>query len=138
MNKCKIVLDTNVLVSALGWEGIPGSIFEACVKGSFTLLLSPAIFDELKTILARHKFDFIPDEEKAIFLSLLTEIAEVTSPQARLDVIPSDPTDNRILECALSANADYIVSGDKHLLSLKNFNGIKIVSPSSFLPRLSR
>jgi putative PIN family toxin of toxin-antitoxin system len=133
MGKIRVVLDNNVLVSAIGWEGLPGKIFESCVKGDLALILSINLLDELKNVIYRGKLAFIPDDKKEMFLSLLTEISEITMPRAKLNVILDDASDNRILECAVAGKAGYIISGDKHLLSLKTFSGIKIVTPANFL-----
>ncbi len=64
------------------------------------------------------------------------ELAGNVSPTVKLDVIKADPKDNIILECAVAGNADYIVSGDKHLLDLKEFSGIKILKPAEFLRKI--
>ena len=136
MPKTKVVLDTNVLVSALGWKGVPGDVFEKCVKKELLLVISPAVLDEIKKTISEKKFDFISADEREQFILLLMELAENVSPTVKLDVIKADPKDNMILECAVAGNAGYIVSGDKHLLDLKEFSGIQIIKPGEFLKRI--
>lgn len=132
MIRPRIVLDTNVLLSAIGWEGIPGKLFDFCVKGGAILITSTVLIDEFKKVVFRKKFNFIDTERKEDFFSLFTETAEITLPQTTLNLIPDDTSDNRVLECAVSGRADYIISGDKHLLSLNPFNGISILTPSHY------
>lgn len=136
MKKIRVVLDTNILISAIGWEGKPGKILEMSVRGEIALILSPALLNEFKDIIARPKFDFIPNIKKEEFIPLLTKLSEITIPETKLNIIPVDPKDNRVLECALAGKADYIISGDKHLLDLKTLGRIKIVSPTEFLASL--
>jgi len=133
VHKCRVVLDTNVLVSALGWQGLPIEILDNCTDNKYILVLSSEIISEVEVVLHREKFDFIPAEKKESFILLLMKLAENVSPTVKLDIIKADPTDNIILECAVAGNADYIVSGDKHLLDLKEFSGIQILKPAEFL-----
>ena len=128
----KVVLDTNVLVAALGWKGPPHKIFLHCIDGLLNLHTSPALISELEKVLSYNKFDFSNDEIKE-FVSLVIETAHIVAPAITLSVVTVDPSDNRVLECALAASADYIISGDKHLLSLHEFETIKIVAPDAFL-----
>lgn len=78
------------------------------------------------------KFDMLPDD-RATAEAYMRRCARVVEPTEALDVVPADPTDNRILECAVAAGSDVIVSGDLHLLKLKEFRGIKIQRPADFL-----
>lgn len=126
-----IVLDTNVLVSAFGWKGSPHEVFFGCVRGTHRLFTSPAILEELRRVLRYEKFSFDSGKIEE-FLTIVLEAASIIELGIRLDIIREDPDDNRILECAVSASADFIVSGDKHLLDLKRFQAIQIVSPEVF------
>ncbi|MDP1722822.1 MAG: putative toxin-antitoxin system toxin component, PIN family [Candidatus Gottesmanbacteria bacterium] len=130
-----IVCDTNVLISALIYGGNPERIIFTVEKDELTLFLSPAILLELSRIL-RVKFGW---QEYQIHesISYLGKLCTIINPDKRITRIRTDPSDNRILECALAAKADFIVSGDKrHLLSIKKFRGIPIVSPATFLSNL--
>ncbi len=129
----RLVLDTNVLVSALGWDGKARKIFQKIVDGEFELLVSAKQLEELLRVINYPKFNFT-EEQKARFVSILMEIAIMVEVTHRVDFIKEDPSDNMYLECAISGKADYIVTGDnKHLLNLKDFESIPIIDPSTFL-----
>jgi putative PIN family toxin of toxin-antitoxin system len=129
----KAVFDTNIYVSAFA---IPGGAAERAmrmaIEGAFDLAISRPILDELLAVLAR-KFAREPEQlaRTAIYLSSL---AELVVPTERVHVLPED-ADNRILECASAAGADFIVTGDQEILSLRAWRGIEIVSLRQFLER---
>lgn len=127
----KVVLDTNILISAIFWRGNPYKVLHAGLDQKYLLTLSTEILNELEEKL-RLKF-VIPEEIIEEHIEILTEYAEIIQPVVKFDVIKEDPDDNMILECAISCKADYIVSGDEHLLKLKKFKGTKIVTPKEFL-----
>jgi uncharacterized protein len=130
----RIVLDTNTLISALGWkEGTARRAFEQCLHDENTLLGSPALLSELEDVLRRPKFSFLTDEEKLEFLGLLHGVSEIVEPKRTIHAIKDDPMDNKVLECAVEGKADLIISGDSHLLKLGQFEGIKIMNASAFL-----
>ncbi|HLC31793.1 MAG TPA: putative toxin-antitoxin system toxin component, PIN family [Candidatus Nanoarchaeia archaeon] len=127
----KVVLDTNIFVSALFWEkGNPRHIIEKALEDKFELITSDEILEELERILKR---DFEADD---VFCKNTTEfirkIAAIINPVLRLEVINEDPDDNKILACADEGKADYIVTGDNHLLNLKKYNEIQIVKAKEF------
>jgi len=132
----RIVLDTNVLVSALGWSGAPRESLKLCTQQRARLCLSPEILRELERVLFYPKLGF---QERAIveYLELLTEIAYLVEPSFRLANVLEDPDDHRVLECALASRADFVVSGDRHLTRLKSFEGIPILKPQQFLTQLA-
>lgn len=134
MGKKKVVLDTNILVSALGWHGNPHQIFEECIFGEIELVISEQQLDELRRVLNYPKFSFT-QEQKDTFLSLVLEIGTLVELQGKVHVIIDDPDDDIILETALLGSAVCIVSGDPHLLRLKKFVGIPIVTASEFLAK---
>ncbi len=130
----KAVLDTNTLISALGWkDGNPRKVLEFCILGKCKLTESIGLIKEFVSVISRPKFYFINEEEKNQFLIFLLQISNLVEPKIKLNVIKDDPTDNIILECAVEGKVDYIVSGDQHLLQLKEFKGIKIVTAKKFL-----
>lgn len=131
----KIVLDTNVIVSAFGWRRAAHEIFKQCVSDHLTFFLSPSLLSEIKRVLAYPKFSFNQDEIDE-FISIVIETAEIVESRIIIDFISKDPSDNRLLECAVTADCNYIISGDKHLLELKEFGNIKILSPDEFLKLL--
>lgn len=133
----RIVLDTNVLVSALGWRGAPHEIVRRCHAGEHRLLISPEILSELERVLRYPKLKLTADRIDA-YLEQLTELVELIHPAIEISAITADPSDNRILECALAGRANIIVSGDSHLLDLRTFEAISILRPQEFLNRPGR
>ncbi len=127
----KAVLDTNILISAVFWRGAPYNIVLNALKNKYSLCLSQEILTELEEKLSL-KFKF-PKDKIEEHIWILREYGQIIDPAIKIDIIKEDPDDNRILECAVSCNADYIVSGDRHLLKLKEFKGIKIVTAKDFL-----
>jgi uncharacterized protein len=127
-----IVPDTNVLVSALGWKGSPRLVFRRCTDGLYQLFISPILIKETARVLAYPKLG-ITELQRDEFLALIAEMAIIIEPQFTLDLISADPSDNRILECAIAGNCQYVVTGDKHLLGLSSVAGIQIVTPDAFL-----
>lgn len=132
MNRHRIVLDTNVLISAILFGGKPRRVLDLVISGSVDCTLSTAILDELKDVLQRPKFGFSAD----VCFHIIEELhgaCDIISPSVSVDVIRSDPDDDRILECAVDAQAHFIVSGDPHLLDLGKFEKIRILSPADYL-----
>ena len=132
----RVVLDTNVLVSAILFGGRPRQILEKAIRGEIHLCISDPILDELKGVLQRPKFDFSPDAVQVILTELIG-ISDFVNPSKTLDVVCDDPEDNKILECAVEAGANYVVTGDVHLLRLSKYRDIKVLSAVAFLEELS-
>jgi len=128
----KVVLDTNVYISAVLFGRKLEEIRRLSQEGKIELLVSEAIIAEVAEVL-RRKFDW----ESWQISQIINEMRETTTlviPNQTLSVIEKDEDDNRILECAVEGKAQYIISGDKsHLLPLKEYQGIKILSPDQFL-----
>lgn len=128
----RIVCDTNIFISSLIFGGNPERIIKFCERRKIHLIISPAILREVERILREH-FDWIKSDIDREIRTIIN-ISEVFEPKSKLDVVRNDKTDNKILECAVEGKVDYIVSGDKkHLLSLKKYRDIKILSPQDFL-----
>jgi len=136
MKRDRVVLDTNVLISAVLFNGPPRAILELVIGGSVYGSLSLAILDELRDVLERPKFRFSPEQALQV-IEELHAVCDIVNPTIRVDVVTADPNDNIILECALESKADIIVSGDQHLLALTEFKGIQIVSPSDYLKTIN-
>jgi len=132
MVKKKIVLDTNILISALGWNGNPRDIFRRIIDGEFELIISQKQLEELKDVMNYPKFIFT-ENQKSRFISVLLASAKLVETSDKLKVIKEDPDDNTILESAVENNGDYIISGDDHLLKLKEYASVKIVTAAEFL-----
>ncbi len=133
----RVVLDTNVLISAIGWRGNPRKVLALCIEGKLNLMQTQETSKELERVLQRPKFNFIPMEKKRELLQHLTLISTKVTPKENVEVIREDPEDNKFLDCAVAGKADYIVSGDQHLLELNEHEGIKIVTASELLKILS-
>lgn len=127
----KVILDTNVVISAVYFGGSPKKIIEHWIEQKFLLILSLEIADEyIKTNqVLQKKYEPIAEE---IIQSLITE-GEYYSPIKLKKNICKDRNDDKFLTCALASAANFIVTGDKLLLELKNIGVTKIVTPSSFL-----
>jgi putative PIN family toxin of toxin-antitoxin system len=137
MKRPHVVLDTNVLISALLFGGPPRETLERIVAGAVDCSLSLPILDELRDVLQRPKFGFSSQQAMAVVEELST-LCAIVSPSERISVIRPDPDDDRVLECALEAQADTIVSGDAHLLELGKYRGIHILNPSEFLRTMEK
>ncbi|MFH1504440.1 MAG: putative toxin-antitoxin system toxin component, PIN family [Candidatus Omnitrophota bacterium] len=133
----KVVLDTNQFVSGLiSKEGAPAKILNAWREHTFILICSYEILEEIKQTLQyphiTKKYNL--SEENTISLISLIEHEAIMIPEtAKINVIKGDPDDDKIIACAVGAEADYIVSGDKHLLSLREYKNIPIIPAAEFL-----
>jgi len=128
----RVVVDTNIFVSAILFGGNSEKILNLAEENKIKLITSEEILKELKEVLQK-KFRF-DKKMSEMAVSNIREISMVVYPKRKLNVIKERDADNRILECAIEGKADYIVSGDKqHILPLKKFQGIKILSPTQFL-----
>lgn len=128
----KVVFDTNIYLSAIIFGGNPRACLELARSGEISLFTGRAILLELAEKF-RQKFLWEEEDINEVIEGLLAFV-KIVSPQKSIKVIKEDPEDNRILECALEAKADYIISGDKkHLLALKIFKTIPIFPAQKFL-----
>lgn len=131
----RVVADTNVYVSAIVFGGTCEAILALARAGVVELFHSRAIRGELARVLT-HTFQWRASQVHAA-VAEVDSLASLVKPSARLSGIVPHDADHRILECALAARADYLVTGDKrHLQPLRSFRGVSIVSPREFLDRL--
>lgn len=128
----RVLVDTNVLISGLLWDGNESNLLRMCKTGELTNLISPPIFEELEKVLSGRKFGLTANEVSKL-IELVISFSDMVHPQMELTVVTTDADDNRILECALAGKADYIVSGDKHLLKLGEFKGMPIINAKEML-----
>ena len=132
----RVVVDTNVVASATFWRGTPFTCLAAWAQGRFAIVVSPALLAEYQETIEELRHDY-PNRPTVPWVEALTDHATLVFPMERASGATPDPGDEMILECALAAEADVIVSGDKkHLLSLRRFRGIPILSPADFLRSL--
>lgn len=129
----RVVLDTNVLISALAFHGETKRIWDLAERRKFRLFTSAFILSELERNLLKLGLDA---DQAALLIEDLREIASVVDPRVKISVIEQDETDNRILECAMEARADVLVTGNlKHIRPLASFHDIEIVTPREFLTK---
>lgn len=133
----RIVLDTNVLISAIICDGKPRKLLQSGINREYVILSSLGILDELSEVLQRPKFKMTGDDIIGI-VSTLIETVENVHVTSEIKAIKNDPDDDILINAAYDGNADYIVSGDPDLLSLKKFNQTKIVSVDSMLKILEK
>lgn len=127
----KAVVDTNILVSASFWKGNPYRIIRLAGRKEIEAFASAKILEEYARALRR---DFkMQENEIGERTGNLLKMIKLVEPKAKITEIKEDPEDNRVLEAAVEAGANYIVSGDGHLLKLKEFRGIKIIKARQFL-----
>jgi putative PIN family toxin of toxin-antitoxin system len=130
----RVTVDTNVLISALLFQGLPGRFLALALASRFQLITSPVLLDELDEKL-RFKFLWSPAKTTQI-RNELEILCDVVSTINHLAVIAEDPDDDRVLECAIAGMADCIVSGDRHLLKLGSYDGIPIVTVRDFMDQI--
>ena len=133
----KVILDTNILISAIVFGGRPRQVLEAAIKGKVQLVLTEEIIEEIKGVLEGKKFQY-PKEITDLIVLELEALAEIIKPKDRLTIIAKDPEDNLVLECAQQAKADFIVSRDTHLLEIKDFAGTRILTHDEFIDVLDK
>jgi uncharacterized protein len=138
----KVVIDANVFVSAiLKPKSKPDRIIDLVKQGSIALAISPEILTEIRKVLLYPKIRKeikLSTREIGEALAQVAQIAIITPGKIRINAIDNDPKDNRYLECAVEARADFIISGDHHLRDLKTFQGITIIDPTTFLDLIAK
>ena len=132
----KIVLDTNVWLSGIFWDGEASKILEKAEKKDIQIIISEDILSEIIKVLNREsKFQkYILNLRLSIedLLRTILSISTLIETKTKLDIIKADPKDNIILEAAIEGKVEYIISYDNHLLNMIEFRGIKIMSPGEF------
>ena len=135
-----VVLDANVFMSAMiSPQGTPAEILRLWEQAAFDVAISPAILREIDRVIhypkIQKKYNLVEKDIEAFF-RLIDSAAVLVIPAEMIDAVDQDETDNRYVECAVAANASYIVTGDKHLLGLKAYQSIEILRPAAFLTAL--
>ena len=137
----RVVADTNVVSFGLLWHGSPRQLLNSARAGLIDLYTSPVLLAELSDVLRREKF---AERLRSADVSLsdlimgYAALAKVIKPTSLVSAIIDDPDDNSILECAIAAHADAIVSGDSHLLRLKTFQDIPILTANILLSQIPK
>lgn len=128
----RAVFDTNILISAILCKGKPRDILSSVIERKIQLVLSRNIIEEFALVIKRRKFGLIEGEQR-LLIEFIIKLADVIETKSNFNEIKEDPNDNIVLNCAFDGRADYIVSGNHHLLDLKEFKGIKIVTADEML-----
>lgn len=133
----KVVLDTNALVSALIKAGKPRDLFNKLIKDK-QLVLSRAILEEFLDVIEDPKIaKYTSEKDVTVFLNTLKNAARIVQVKSKFKVVKEDPDDDTIIQAAYDSKANYITSGDRHLLALKQFKGIRIVTVDELLNALN-
>jgi uncharacterized protein len=130
-----VTADSNIYISGLVFAGLPLQFLDAARAGRFQLTLSGPLLDEILRVL-RDKFLW-PQTRIDELTVRLDKFTQRVHPAVTLDVVKNDPDDNRVLECAVAAGSQYIVTGDTHLLDLGHYSGIQIVRVADFMKFLA-
>jgi len=128
----KVVIDTNLLISAFGWDGKPEAVLRLIEKRRIRNYTTDEIFDELRRVVAYPKLKFPPSLQVKIleFVFCWSTFVQNGEPVA---VVAADPDDDKFIACAIGAGASYIISGDPHLLEVGSYQGVRILTPAQFL-----
>ncbi|GBE04645.1 MAG TPA: putative toxin-antitoxin system toxin component, PIN family [Nitrospirae bacterium] len=129
----KVVLDTNVIVSALLFKGELSAIVNLWKEGEVFPVISNETFKELTKVFTYPKFSLTEDEIRKLIEEEIVPYFELISTARVVENVCQDPDDDKFLSCALSASADFIVSGDKDLTGIKQYKNIKIINPHNLL-----
>lgn len=129
----KVTLDTNVLISATFWKGNEAKIIEFAEKRKVVLVLSKQILAEYENVLNKKFYNIAKEDQIKETIAKITRLSEIVDPKIKVEIVKDDPADDKIIECAITGNSQFIISGDKHLLKIKKIGMIEIVSAKEFL-----
>ncbi len=132
----RITVDTNILVSATFWYGASYRIIELVEQGKIELVLSEAIIQEFSAVLEYEEIKKKIVDKRLLMLRTVEKLVSMSAivvPTIKIAVVKEDPDDDRILECAVAGDVNYLISKDNHLLKIVKYGKIKIVSPEEFL-----
>lgn len=132
----RVVFDTNIVISGRLWSGAPKQALHLADTGRVKMFISEEMIDELRDVISRPKFanrlNLLSKTAEQVVIDHL-QTAEIIEVNLVPSVVKADPDDNKIVACAVAADARYLVSGDPHLLSLKNYENTFIVTVNQFL-----
>ena len=137
VEKPKLVLDSNIFISAVVFGGKPRDILNLAIEGLIEMAISDDVLEEIKGVLEGKKFQF-PTKIVHALMRDIEDLAVFVEPKDRIEAVTDDPEDNRVLEGAVEAGSNVIISGDSHLLALGSFGRIKIMKPDEFLRRFRK
>lgn len=131
MNK-KVVIDTNVLISAFMFSGMPNQVLQEVIKEKCDLYLSHEILNEFLHVLSRPKFQLTEPQVK-LFYEELIHITNIVYPQKKLKIVKVDPSDDILFECALEAGSGFLISGNRHVLNIGHYRTTKVITPREYI-----
>ena len=134
-NPAKVTLDTNIIISGLGFGGKPREILDLILDDKIKAVTSPILLAELEDVITK-KFQKLTYSIEPISKQIKKKF-KIVKPKTTLRVVKDEP-DNRVLEAAIEGDCKYIVTGDKELLRLKSYRGVKIVTSDQFLKYLNK
>jgi putative PIN family toxin of toxin-antitoxin system len=135
MGALKVVIDTNVVISALLFGGAPGKLIAFWQRGIIRPAASKEIIDEYLRVLTYPKFKLSEEEINYLLYQEIIPYFNIIDVHPGPPILKEDPEDDKFIRCASAASAKYIISGDRHLLALKEYQKIKILSPSEFISK---
>ena len=134
----KVVFDTNVIISAALYEkSLPALLLSLGLEDKVRFFVSPALLNEYEAVLKRTRFK-LGHKEITELMRKINRKALIVTPTKRLKIVKADEPDNRILECAIEANVDFIITGNKKHFPFEEFRGSKIVTPREFINSISK
>ena len=134
----KVVVDTIVLVSALLFGGKPERLIPLWQRGKIRPLASKEIIDEYLRVLTYPKLKLAEEDLNFLLYQEILSYFKIIDVEPGERIIKKDPEDDKFIRCALAGKAKWIISGDRHLLALKTYRKIKIITPSDFLQKVVR
>lgn len=132
----KAVVDTNVLMSAIFFGGTPGRILELWREGKLKLAVSPEVVNEYEQVARRLAMRY-PGVDPTVLLGLIVLNTEVVTDVPLPDQVCDDPADDKFLACAITSDADVIVTGDRQLLAVSGYEGVEVLTPREFVDKYS-
>jgi putative PIN family toxin of toxin-antitoxin system len=133
MGALKVVVDTSVVVSALLFGGTPARLIDLWQTGDIKPLASKQIIDEYLRVLTYPKFKLSEDEINFLLYQQILPFFDIIDVHPGPEIIKKDPADDKFIRCALAGKAKFVISGDQHLLYLKSYQKIKVLSPAQFI-----
>ena len=130
----RVILDTNVFISGIFFSGPPYKVLRAGQDKKFRIVASPAILEEYQRVAETLSSQY-PGVDIQQIIDLLISHADLVVPERLKGPICEDPLDDKFLECAIAGKAEFIISGDKHLLKVSAYQRIKIISPRQFMEK---
>lgn len=131
----KIVLDTNIVISGFGWRGNPHRILIEIMEGKLHWIISEEQLNEIKRVIQYSHLKFT-EKQKTDIIAMVYQTSTIITIENQIKVILEDLSDNMLLDIALAAEADYLISGDAHLLKLKIIRKTRILKPTSFVEEI--